>query len=1169
MVPDLLRRIIDLDESRSEVLFSAIQTVLVSYPEVIFIKDKNLRYLAGSQRFAQTMGKESMAELLGKTDEELLEDKVLAQRYIAQDRALMGTGKDLIGYIDPRSNPDGMMYYSSVSKYVLKDQLGEAIGILGLSRDATNQVKRSQRYQRELSRLFTLPDQLYSAILIDVTDWRLVRYSRRKSGQAETVSLDMDAFCALARDNACESSGSGSAFYREFSRERVMELHEQGNDSLRFEYRRRLADGKEHWVQDDVKFFIAPGTGHLHLVILVRDIDEKKRKEEALTRAALIDEMTGLLNRGAAQRQVEEFLNGEGAKGMHAAFLIDVDDFKQINDTYGHREGDDLLKKLAQGIQRCFRETDIVCRYGGDEFFVLAKNLPGQGAVMRCAEKLMDMVHELRATQVSILTSVSAGISIYPTDGFTLGELFVKADEALYKAKASGKDCAAFAMDGNTLWHANANAMRYEAYNSRMLDRASFIGYISDMESYQLLHVTRAAMKLHGLTQPEDYIGRKCYEIISGLDRPCSFCPNAMLREGSDYRWESHEEHLGKWFDCTSSIIHLDGRSCHLELRRDITERMEKFSDLFSKLTMEDVLIRCLGILVSELDMDTALHRFLETVGCYYAADRAYIVEFKLEKGCMDNSFEWCRPGVTNEIGNLQNLPLSLVDNWVAKFKTEGEFSISSLSGDLTPEAPEYQTLAVQGIESLMAAPLYSGELIVGFIGVDNPSQMQGNLALLRSVAEFIQAELERRRLVNELERMSFTDMLTGLKNRNLYDQMLKRYEQTMPESLGTISVDINGVKGINTFRGHSYGDDVIRKTAEVIKENVSGTVYRTGGDEFAVFKENISKSAFNDELAALHSAFAREREFSVSIGGAWCDGEENLHHLLTQADEQVLAEKQVYYHSVLRDGRQLIRNSSISAQVMQEIESGQFVVYYQPQVDLRTGRIIGAEALVRKKTEEGTLIPPNKFIPFYSAEGVVSHIDLYVLQKSCAALRQWMDAGHTLRLSVNVSRVTLLEPGIVEIICGICSHYQVPASCVAIEVTESISKMDHERLSALIQTLRSRGFSVSLDDFGSQYSNLAVLSAIEFDEVKFDKSLVETLERNPMSRVVMENTLKMCHAFQNTHSLAEGIETQGQLQLLRDSGCDYGQGSLFSWPVSPEQFRTLLENCAGGKLAY
>ena len=179
------------------------------------------------------------------------------------------------------------------------------------------------------------------------------------------------------------------------------------------------------------------------------------------------------------------------------------------------------------------------------------------------------------------------------------------------------------------------------------------------------------------------------------------------------------------------------------------------------------------------------------------------------------------------------------------------------------------------------------------------------------------------------------------------------------------------------------------------------------------------------------------------------------------------------------------------------------------------------------------------------------------------------MDAGHTLRLSVNVSRVTLLEPGIVEIICGICSHYLVPTSCVAIEVTESISKMDHERLSALIQTLRSRGFSVSLDDFGSQYSNLAVLSAIEFDEVKFDKSLVETLERNPMSRVVMENTLKMCHAFQNTHSLAEGIETQGQLQLLRDSGCDYGQGSLFSWPVSPEQFRTLLENCAGGKLAY
>jgi len=169
-------------------------------------------------------------------------------------------------------------------------------------------------------------------------------------------------------------------------------------------------------------------------------------------------------------------------------------------------------------------------------------------------------------------------------------------------------------------------------------------------------------------------------------------------------------------------------------------------------------------------------------------------------------------------------------------------------------------------------------------------------------------------------------------------------------------------------------------------------------------------------------------------------------------------------------------------------------------------------------------------------------------------------DQGHNLHISVNFSRVTLLEPYIVDVISGICAENNVSPSSITIEVTESVGKMDNEQLKELIKKLKTAGFSISLDDFGSQYSNLAILAALDFDEVKFDRSLVSTLEENEKSRVVMENGMSLCRALQGTSSLAEGIETKGQLELLSSYRCDYGQGYYFSRPIPLDEFDVYLQ---------
>ena len=248
------------------------------------------------------------------------------------------------------------------------------------------------------------------------------------------------------------------------------------------------------------------------------------------------------------------------------------------------------------------------------------------------------------------------------------------------------------------------------------------------------------------------------------------------------------------------------------------------------------------------------------------------------------------------------------------------------------------------------------------------------------------------------------------------------------------------------------------------------------------------------------------------------------------------------------------------ATEILREIADRRFVIYYQPQISLKTGRIMGAEALIRKRDNSGRLIPPDQFIPYYERERVISHLDLHVFQTVCSDLREWAKQGVKTRISSNFSRMTLMASDIVQQLAQICRDYDVPTQQLTIEVTESISKLEAGQLLTLMRLLLGEGFSISLDDFGSQYSNLSILTMLEFNEIKFDKSLVEELGSNIKSRVVMKNAMQICRELPKTCSLAEGIETIEQLELLRQYQCEYGQGYYFAKPMKVEAFLDLLK---------
>ena len=698
--------------------------------------------------------------------------------------------------------------------------------------------------------------------------------------------------------------------------------------------------------------------------------------------------------------------------------------------------------------------------------------------------------------------------------------------------------------------------MRESFFERLIINQQNLVAYATDTDTNEIIYMTQAAASLYGFEHVQDTYGKKCYELIQGLDSVCPFCTNSKLVPGQPYHWEHYNEKLQMWFDITDILVMYEGKYCRLEIARDVTAQKEKFDRVSNRLTVEETLVDCIQTLSSEADVNAAVNRFLEIIGRFYAADRAYIFEYR--KNQIKNTFEWCAPNIKPQLDLLQEIPIEYIRDWNHKFELDGEFFITSLDRDLETDSPDYRILKDQGIESLAAAPLKKNGQIIGFLGVDNPMESTGDLSLLRSVCSFVLEEMERRRLIQNLELFSYTDLLTGLQNRNSYIKMLDRLSHQTLRSLGVIYIDINGMKKINDSNGHKYGDRVIKKVADILKSRVENSAYRVGGDEFTVICADIGKQDFQTLTEKLIRDFDRNKEYDVSIGHTWKEGNVSADEEILKADDLMYAEKQRYYHAVLQGDR--MARAGIATELLRDIADHRFGVYYQPQICLKTGRIMGAEALVRKWSKRGTLILPDRFIPHYERERVICHLDLFVFETVCADWQNWKRQGIDTHISSNFSRVTLMASDIVTQIKQICRKYEVPAEKITIEVTESISKLEPQQLIDLMNQIVAEGFSVSLDDFGSKYSNLSILTTLDFNEIKFDKSLVDKLSSDSKTRIVMKKTMQICRELPMTRSLSEGIETVEQLDLLHQYHCDYGQGYYFAKPMSAESFLELLK---------
>lgn len=421
-------------------IIAAFDALLYDTKAMIFVKDANLVYVAASMLFANMVGKKSADEIVGHTDFEIFEDQNLARRYVEDDHRLIADGENLIDYIEPITDNDGHARYGATSKYILKDVEGNFIGLLGITRDITRDYIARQHYQQELKYLFELPDNTYAVCYIDVDSWRIIT-QRRRSINGKTIHEwnSIERVCESAVESIVDKDSDVVMFYNSFTADNLKHIYESGRSSIAFEYQREMADGSVKWVRNEVKFLTNVDDNHLCVMIFVKDIDEEKCKEQEIHLSAKMDKMTMVYNRETTMQAITEILHNSSDR-RHALFMIDVDNFKKLNDTLGHQAGDEFLIEIATIIKNNFRQNDIVGRVGGDEFFALMKNIPNNKMIHKKADEILKNVAELCKNYENISLSVSIGISIYPVNGTSLDELYLCADNSMYQSKKCGKN---------------------------------------------------------------------------------------------------------------------------------------------------------------------------------------------------------------------------------------------------------------------------------------------------------------------------------------------------------------------------------------------------------------------------------------------------------------------------------------------------------------------------------------------------------------------------------------------------------------------------------------------------------------------------------------------------------------------------------------------------------
>jgi diguanylate cyclase (GGDEF)-like protein/PAS domain S-box-containing protein len=422
-------------------------------------------------------------------------------------------------------------------------------------------------------------------------------------------------------------------------------------------------------------------------------------------------------------------------------------------------------------------------------------------------------------------------------------------------------------------------------------------------------------------------------------------------------------------------------------------------------------------------------------------------------------------------------------------------------------------------------------------------------------------------------------DFLTGLPNRMLLNDRVSQAIVLAPRHSNKVAIlflDLDGFKHINDSLGHPIGDKLLQSVAKRLVDCVrsSDTVSRQGGDEFVVLLSEVHRpedaaiSALRilQAVAEAHPIDQHDLHVTASIGvSVYPDDGQDAETLIKNADTAMYQAKengrQSYQFFKPAMNVRAVERQSIEENLRRALERQEFALHYQPKINLRTGEISGAEALLRWMHPVRGPVSPAQFIPVAEDCGLILPIGQWVLREACKQARAWADAGLPLAtMAVNISSMEFREDNFIESVFTTLSETGLDPKSLELELTESVLMKRAESAASILKTLRARGVHIAVDDFGTGYSSLSYLRKFPIDALKIDQSFVRQITSTPDDTTIVTAVISMGRSLK-LRVVAEGVETQEELAFLRARLCDEAQGYYFSYPVPPRQFAKLLKS--------
>jgi len=907
------------------------------------------------------------------------------------------------------------------------------------------------------------------------------------------------------------------------------------------------------------------------------DVTKEKQEIENLERKANLDPLTQLMNKTYTRIKVEKVLGENNMeKPQHGFFLVDIDNFKEVNDTWGHLYGDNLLSKVADTLLASMTAKDVVGRIGGDEFLIFVPNVKSEIEAKRIAEKIV-----IRGRNVFIdkhrRITVSVGFSMYPKDAQSYDGLFRSADLALYQAKGRGKDRYS-AYDKNGKYEIVQQEKEKREEGNQIINR-NMDNIETDLFDYSFETISTA-----------DDIGTAIQNIMMevgiyyNLSRISIVEFSKNTKEAEIFKmWtkqqdedlkEKLEEYYTKWWHFFEEryyslkfYVHNSFEADEIRLYQPEEEEVGYVQfPIFDGEEMTGIITY-----VKEKEESSWRPNQVATLSCISKMVSSYLLKLrgkeKLEDELLYNSYAMDSQKLTYYVIDSQTYNLLYVSRYANELFPNicvGKKCYETVMNRKSP-CVNCPIAGLNEQENHFATELYSKEYSAWFttsVSVIQPESMKQYLLCWSDVTAF-------------LDRVRSTDKLTGtLSYDKFYAEAVKNISQTNIK-YAMMYLGIKDFARINDEFGFEVGDSVIRHLATRFQDAMSRNelICRIKGDDFIVMLEDkelllIKERVYNICKSAeifLHTLYPAMNIQCICGIYEITEEDYSFSAILDKANK---ARKKAYRmysgdHTLFiytkEDEKQEREEQQLERDMIEALKTEQFEVYIQPKVSLESRKIGGAEALVRWRKPDGTMVSPGRFIPLAEKNGMVIDIDNEVYNILFRQMKEWLDKGVNIpTVSLNVSRLHLLDDGFPDYFESLVDSYGIPHELVEVEITESVFFDKIDRMIDMISKIREKGFIISMDDFGTGYSTLNIMSNLPLDVIKIDGKFFMNTPLDERNRTIISAIVNLTKSL-DFSIVCEGIETLEQVDYIANEQCDYAQGYYFYKPMPMQEFEKLL----------